>query len=107
RDRPTLPVILTLLEEQDLAELSMIDSQEGASVQDRPGDREALEPQVALYVVEQLERLHSRAITLVDEGEDRRPAAVTHFEELPRPLLHPAAIVEKHHGAVRGDERPI
>src|SRR5690606_4390793 len=44
RHGPPLSVILPLLEEQDLPGLKMEHAQEGATIDDRPGDGKALQP---------------------------------------------------------------
>jgi hypothetical protein len=65
------------------------------------------DPEVALDVVEELERVLAGAVALVDEREDRRAPLVAHLEQLPRALLDAAAVVEQHHRRVGGDERAV
>jgi hypothetical protein len=67
----------------------------------------AADPEVRLDIAHQLQRILAGAVALVDEGEDRRPASLADFEELPRPLLHALAVVEQHHRAVGGDEGAV
>jgi hypothetical protein len=87
-------VVHPALEEVDLPPLPVVHPQEPVAARHRPGDGIALQPEVPLHVVQELQRLHPRAVALVDEGEDRGAAPVADLEELARALLDATAVVE-------------
>jgi hypothetical protein len=59
-----------------------------------------------LDVVEHLERLHPRAVVLVDEGEQRDAARAGHLEQPQGLRLDAPGRVEQHDRGVGGGEHP-
>src|SRR5690606_14302719 len=65
--RPGLAVIAAPFEEVDSLPDPVVDPQELRAPHDRPRHRVAPDPQICLDVVEELEGILARAVTLVDE----------------------------------------
>ncbi len=74
---------------------------------DRPVHRRGGDPERALEIVHQLQRIARRAVELVDERQDRQPVTPAHLEQLPRLILDAVRRVDHHHDAVGGDEGAI
>ena len=74
---------------------------------DRPVHRRGGDPERALEIVQQLQRIARRAVELVDERENRQPVAPAHLEQLPCLILDAVGRVDHHHDAVGGDERAV
>ena len=72
-----------------------------------PVHRRGGDPERALEVVHQLQRIARRAVELVDERQDRQPVTPAHLEQLPRLVLDAVRRVDHHHDAVGGDEGAI
>ncbi len=100
-------VVTTTIEEQHLAPSPVGHADEAVGGVHGPGHRVDVDPEVRLDVADQLERIAPGAVALVDEGEDRHPAHLADFEELPGPFLDATAIVEQHHCRVGCDQRPV
>ena len=83
------------------------DPAEVAGDADRPGDRRDDEPDLLLDLVEQLERVASRPVPLVDEGEQRQLALAAHLEELEGLRLDALGRVEHHDRGVGGGQHPV
>src|SRR6476469_6126229 len=66
-----------------------------------------LEREIGFDVTHELEWIFAGAIALVDESEDRNSSLFTNFKELASSLFNSAPVVEKHDGAVSGDERSV
>ena len=95
------------VEEEHLVGGAIDHADEAIGLVDRPGGGPAGDAEVALHVAEEGHRVHARAVALVDEGDDRHPAALADLEELPGALLDALPVVEQHDGAVRRHERPV
>ena len=74
---------------------------------DRPGQRPDLNLQLALDLVEQVERVLARAVELVDEDHDRRVAHPAYFHQLARLRLDALSAVDHDDHAVDGRQRPV
>jgi hypothetical protein len=68
----------------------------------RRGDAER-----AFEIVEQLQRIASGTIELVDERENRKAMSAAHFEQFSRLVLDAVGRVDHHHDAVRRDQRAV
>ena len=99
--------VATALEQVHFALHAIIDSHERIIIEDRPRRRVAVDAKVGLDILEELERIFAVAITLIDEGEDRRATQLTDVEQLACALFDALAVIEQHDRAVRRDERAI
>jgi hypothetical protein len=95
------------LEEVDPLRQPVPDATEGAAPEDGPGDRVDADPEDALHLADQVERIAAGPVHLVDEGEDRDRPLLADPEQLPGLGLHALRAVEQHHGAVHGVEGPV
>ena len=95
---------LAALEHMHLFLPPVVHADERAVLVDRPGDRVAGNLEIGFDVAQQLERIFTHPVALVDEGEDRHAATLADGEQLPGAILDSFAIVEQHHRAVGGDE---
>ena len=98
--------LLPLVEEHRVG-LEVVDTTEVRSVAERPVHRRCRDPEHALDLVEQLERIPGRLIQLVDERQDRQAVPATHLEELERLGLHALGRIQHHHHAVHREQRAV
>src|ERR1700730_4481362 len=86
-DRLDHPVVDAALEQQERIGEEVISAEKVAPHADRPGGRGHVERQRLLDLVQEVERVASLAVGLVDEGEDRHVARPADLEEFVGLLL--------------------
>ena len=95
------------LEEQYLPVLKIVDTLKAGSLTDRPIEGHRRHTQRALDFIEQVERVASRLVHLVDEGQDRDPALTADGKELFGLRLDALGAVEHHDGTIHRHERAV
>ena len=95
------------LVEQHLVALQVVHALEAIAGADRPVHRRGRDAEHALDFVQQVQRIPSRQIELVDEGQHRQVPATRHLEELAGLRLDALGRVDHHHDAVGGQQRPV
>ena len=101
-----LPLRFAFVQQQRLL-LDVVHAAKPFGAADRPVHRRRVDPERALEVVQQLERILCRTVELVDEGQDGQPVTPAHLEQLPRLILDAVRRVDHHHHAVGGNEGAI
>ena len=101
-----LPLRLALVQQQRLR-LNIVDTAKRFGTADGPVHRRGGNPERALEIVQQLQRIARGTIHLVDERENRQPVTAADFEQLPRLVLDAMGGVDDHHDTVGGNERPV
>ena len=85
----------------------MINTAEGFSHADRPGDRRAFDVQHRFNFFEQFEGLAHFAVELVNEGDDRRVAHAADIDQLDRLRFDALGRINHHHGGVNGSQHAV
>src|SRR5439155_9114274 len=106
-DRRDRCAVLRALELKYALVAKIVDALKIRAVADRPVHRHRVHAQFALDLVDQIERIASRMIELVDEADDRDMAHAADFEKFSRLRLDAFRAVEHHYGAVGRGERAI
>ena len=95
------------IEQQQRVVEEIVGAEEIAAHADRPARRDDIERELALDLVEQIERIACFAVHLVDEGDDRHVSQPADLEELQGLCLDAARRVQDHHRAVDGGQGAI
>ena len=74
---------------------------------DRPGHGGALDLEVVLDVVQQVEGLASFPVQFVDEGHDRRMSQTADLQQFLRLAFNPLDRVDHHQDRVNGGQHPV
>ena len=98
---------LTVLIHMDGVRIEVINTLELLTHADRPVDRRTANLENRLDLIEQLDRIASVAIQLIDEGEDRRIAQATNIHQLDGALFHALGAVDYHECRVHGCQHTI
>jgi hypothetical protein len=106
RDALALGRVAALVAQERLAP-AVVHALEVGSSADRPRDGVAGDPEDALDLVHEVERVLAGAVELVDERDDRDPPHPADLEELDRLRLDALGAVDEHDGRVRGRERAV
>ena len=104
---PRRATIAAALEEMHFTRETIIHADENIIVEHRPRGRVAIDRQIGLHVLNQLERVFAIPVALVHQRKDRRASQLAHIEQLPRALFDTLAIVQQHDGAVGRHQRAI
>ncbi len=91
----------------DVLRRTFVHTAEVGAIADRPNERKRRDAELALDLVEQVERLSPRPVHLVDEREDRKPPEPGYLVEFSRLRLDAVRRVDEHHDAICGGERPV
>ena len=83
------------------------DAAEGLALADWPGHGHAGHAELALDLVEDVERFAHFAVHLVDEGDDGRVALAADFDQAARLCFHTIGGVDHHQGGVDGSQHTI
>src|SRR5436190_21965762 len=102
--RPVLSLGFALITQERLA-ADVVAAAEAIGAADRPVHRSRRNPERAFEIVNQLQRIASGKIELVDEGQDRQPMAAADLEELPRLFLHATSRIDDHDDTVSRNQR--
>ena len=95
------------LEAQQAVRFAVVHALELRAGADRPVERTARHAEHALDLVEQVERLASMPVELVDERHDGDLPRPADLEELDGLRLHALGAVDEHHGAIRRGQRAV
>ena len=95
------------LEKVNFAGNSVIDPAKFRAITKRPVAWCGMDAEHGLQFVEQGERRAGRAVELVDEGENRHPAAAADFEKLAGLWLDAFGRIDDHDRGIDGREHPV
>ncbi len=104
---PRGAAVAAALEEVHLALEAIVYPHEHVVLEHRPRRRIAIDAEVGLDVLNELERILAVPVALVHKREDRRALQLAHIEQLARALFHAAPVVEQHDGAIGGNQRAV
>src|SRR5215210_2047127 len=104
---PCRTVFFIAGEQADQAATAVIHTDECAVTKNRPRDRMTFDAEIGFNVADELERIFTRTVALVDKGEDGNSAALADLEKLPRALFDATSVVQKHHCTIRCNESPV
>jgi hypothetical protein len=90
------PAFAAGLEHRHRLRAQVHDAAETLALADRPGHRHAGHAELALDLVEDVERLAHLAVHLVDEGDDGRVALAADLDQPPRLRFHAVGRVDHH-----------
>lgn len=103
-------VLLVALEQEGALATAVVHAAEHRAMHgirdvNRPMRRHGDDAELGFDVGDQLERILTNAVALVDDREDGHAATAADLEELARALFDALAVVEEHDDGVRGDQR--
>ena len=104
---PCGATVSAAFEQMHFALEPVVHAYEDVVVEHGPRGSEAVDTEIRLDILNELERIFPVPVALVYEREDRRATLFAHVEQLPGAFFHTATIVEQHDGAVGRDQRAI
>src|SRR5512140_2158801 len=100
-------VFFVAREKGDQCPAPVVYADERSVAKDRPRDRMTLDREIGFDVADELEWIFAGTVALVDEREDRNSTLLTNLEELACSFFDSTSVVEKHDGAVCGDQSSV